>query len=51
MAGTRRKPGRMGPYIEGFRARLMELGYTPASVHHVLTHWWAISVGGWTPRT
>jgi hypothetical protein len=36
MSGTRRKPGRMGPYIEGFRDRLLELAYTPGTVRNVL---------------
>lgn len=36
MSETRRKPGRMGPFIEGFRARLVELRYTPGSVRNVL---------------
>ena len=36
MSGTRRKPGRMGPHIDGFRDRLMELGYTPGSVRQIL---------------
>lgn len=37
MAGTRRKPGRMGPHIDGLRARLLELGYTPGSIKQILT--------------
>ena len=28
MSGTRRRPGRMGPFIEGFSAQLLEVGYT-----------------------
>jgi site-specific recombinase XerD len=32
MSGSRRKPGRLGPYVEGYRARLLELGYSPLSV-------------------
>jgi hypothetical protein len=32
MSGTRRKPGPLGPFVEGYRARLLELGYSPASV-------------------
>ena len=36
MSGTRRKPGRMGPYVDGFGARLAELGYTPGTVRNVL---------------
>jgi len=36
MSGTRRKPGRLGPYVEGYRTRLNELGYTPPTVRGVL---------------
>lgn len=36
MAGTRRKPGRMGPHIAGLQARWLELGYTPGSVRSML---------------
>ena len=36
MSGTRRKPGHMGPFIDGFRARLLELGYTPGTVRNEL---------------
>jgi site-specific recombinase XerD len=32
MSGTRRKPGPLGPWVEGYRAWLLELGYSPASV-------------------
>lgn len=32
MSGSERKPGRLGPYVDGYRARLLELGYTPLSV-------------------
>jgi hypothetical protein len=37
VSGTRRKPGRLGPYVEGHRARLLELGYSPLSVTRSLT--------------
>ncbi|QSB12837.1 tyrosine-type recombinase/integrase [Natronosporangium hydrolyticum] len=38
MSGTtRRKPGWMGPYIESLRAWLLERGYAPGSIKHVLT--------------
>jgi integrase len=38
MAGTtRRKPGWMGMHIDGLRAWLLERGYTPGSIKHVLT--------------
>jgi site-specific recombinase XerD len=36
MSGTRRKPGAMGPFVEGFRGRLLELGYAPGTVRGVL---------------
>jgi site-specific recombinase XerD len=36
MAGTRRKPGRMGPYVSGFRTRLTELGYSPETIREML---------------
>lgn len=36
MSGTRRKPGRLGPHVDGYRARLLELGYTPGTVKHKL---------------
>jgi len=32
MSGTRRKPGSLGPYVEGYRAWLLGLGYTPSTV-------------------
>jgi hypothetical protein len=37
MPGTRRKPGRLGPYVEGHRSWLLELGYSPLTVTHSLT--------------
>lgn len=37
MSGTRRRPGRLGRYVEGYRARLLELGYSPLSVTRSLT--------------
>lgn len=36
MSGTRRKPGRLGPFVEGYRGRLLELGYTPQTVRLML---------------
>lgn len=36
MAGSRGKPGRMGPFIAGFEARLLELGHTPGTVRNTL---------------
>jgi site-specific recombinase XerD len=37
MPGTRRKPGPLGPHMEGYRSRLLELGYSPLTVTHSLT--------------
>lgn len=36
MSGTRRKPDRMGPHIDGFRAWLETSGYTPGTVRNML---------------
>ena len=36
MSGTRRKPGCLGSFVEGYRARLLELGYTPQTVRGML---------------
>jgi site-specific recombinase XerD len=36
MSGTRRRPGRMGPFIEGFSAQLLEVGYTTSTVRNML---------------
>ena len=38
MAGARRRPGRMGPFIESYRQDLLGQGYTPESVRDVLKH-------------
>ena len=38
MAGTRRRPGRMGPFIESYRAELLARGYTPLTVRGLLQH-------------
>ncbi len=32
MPANRRQPGNLGPYVDGYIARLLELGYTPHSV-------------------
>ncbi len=37
MSGSRRKPGLLGPFVDGYRARLLELGYSPLSVTRSLT--------------
>ena len=37
MPGSRRRPGRLGPFVDGYRARLLELGYAPLSVTRSLT--------------
>ena len=36
MAGRRRKPGKMGPFIEGYRAWLAGRGYTPGTIVNML---------------
>jgi len=36
MSGTRRKSGRLGPFVEGYRAGLLEQGYTPSTVRAML---------------
>jgi site-specific recombinase XerD len=36
MAGTRRKPGEMGPQVEGYRAWLVGQGYRPETVRNML---------------
>ena len=32
MAGTRRKPGALGPHVDGYRSFLLAWGYTPETV-------------------
>ncbi len=36
MASTRRKPGRLGPQVDGYRAWLAHRGYTPQTVRNML---------------
>jgi site-specific recombinase XerD len=36
MSGTRRKPGRMGPFVSGFRGSLSEQGYSDLAVRNML---------------
>jgi site-specific recombinase XerD len=36
MSGTRRKPGQLGPQVEGYRAWLAHRGYTPQTVRNML---------------
>src|SRR5262245_51371345 len=36
MSGTRRKPGRLGPFVEGYQSRLQALGYSPSSARNKL---------------
>jgi site-specific recombinase XerD len=36
MSGTRRRPGRLGPFVEGYRVWLLEAGYTPQTVRMML---------------
>ena len=36
MSGTRRKPGRMGPFVSGFQTSLSEQGYSALAVRNML---------------
>ena len=36
MSGTRRKPGRLGGHVEGYRSWLEQRGYTPLTVTNML---------------
>jgi site-specific recombinase XerD len=36
VSGTRRKPGRLGPFVEGYRAWLVEREYTPQTTRGML---------------
>ena len=36
MSGTRRKPGQLGPQVEGYRAWLAHRGYTSQTVRNML---------------
>jgi site-specific recombinase XerD len=36
MSGTRRKPGRLGPFVDGYRVWLLAAGYTPQTVRVML---------------
>lgn len=36
MSGTRRKPGRLGPQVEGYQAWLVRRGYRPETVRNML---------------
>lgn len=36
MSGTRRRPGRLGPFVDGYRVWLLEAGYTPQTVRMML---------------
>ena len=48
MAGTRRKPGQLGPQVEGYRAWLTYRGYTPQTVRNMLAD--LGRVGRWMSR-
>ena len=48
MAGTRRKPGGMGPYVDGYQDWLAERGYTPQTVRNMLKD--VGNVGVWMSR-
>lgn len=45
MAGTRRRPGVMGPHVEGYRVWLLGQGYTPDTVRNMLKEFG--QVGAW----
>ena len=45
MTGRRRKPGKMGPFIAGYRRWLMEFGYAPGTVINMLAM--AGNLGRW----
>ena len=36
MSGTRRKPGQLGPQVEGYREWLAQRGYTPGTIVNML---------------
>ena len=36
MSGTRRKAGQLAPEVEGYRAWLVERGYTPSTIRNML---------------
>lgn len=36
MSGTRRKPGAMGPHVEGYRDWLTQQGYTSETIRNML---------------
>lgn len=36
MSGPRRRPGRLGPFVDGYRASLLAAGYTPQTVRNML---------------
>jgi hypothetical protein len=42
MSGSRRKPGPLGPFVEGYRAWLLGRGYSPSVVIRSL-----IALGIW----
>jgi len=48
MAGARRKPGQLGPQVEGYRAWLTHRGYTPQTVRNMLAD--LGRVGRWMSR-
>jgi len=48
MSGPRRKPGRLGPFVEGYRVWLLEAGYTPQTVRAMLKEFG--SLGRWMDR-
>lgn len=45
MSGTRRRPGELGAYVEGYRAWLEQRGYTPGTIRNMLKEFG--QVGRW----
>jgi len=50
MSGTRRKPGPLGPFVDGYRAWLLARGYSPSVAIRSLI---ALGIweGGWNARS
>jgi site-specific recombinase XerD len=48
MSGTRRKPGELGPYVEGYREWLTQRGYTSSTIRQMLKD--LGQVGQWMSR-
>jgi hypothetical protein len=54
MSGRRRKAGRLGPQVEGYRCWLAQRGYTPGTVRNMLNDLGQVASGcrvrGWQRR-